>query len=30
MAALRVEDNEFTLKAVSPEMFVASFRSWEL
>jgi Ni,Fe-hydrogenase III component G len=27
---LRVEDDDFTLKPVSPEMFVASFRSREL
>jgi hypothetical protein len=29
-AVLRVEDDDFTLKHVSPEMFVASFRSREL
>jgi hypothetical protein len=29
-AVLRVEDDDFTLKPVSPEMFVASFRSREL
>jgi hypothetical protein len=29
-AALRIEDDDFTLKPASPELFVATFRSLEI